>query len=106
MRKGSLRMLRLRLTTILFPVLALVAMALAMYAASALERHTATVAAARAESASYVLTGMLDQETGLRGFLLTGRDEFLDPFRSGGQDTERAERAVRAAASADDRILG
>jgi diguanylate cyclase (GGDEF)-like protein len=34
--------------------------------------------------------GMLDQETGLRAWLATGQPEFLEPYRTGRQDAQRA----------------
>ena len=33
---------------------------------------------------------MVDRETGLRGYLLTGKEEFLEPFTSGGEDASKA----------------
>jgi methyl-accepting chemotaxis protein len=41
--------------------------------------HTYTVIA----SAKSILTAAVDMETGLRGFLLAGRDEFLEPLNNG-----------------------
>src|SRR3954452_9968396 len=46
-----------------------------------------------------LLTSMLDQETGVRGFLLTGEDEFLQPARAGARDYGGA--LTRARASID-----
>jgi diguanylate cyclase (GGDEF)-like protein len=43
-----------------------------------------------------MLEAMLDQETGLRGYLLTGDDRFLEPYRSG---VSKFAAAVRAAKS-------
>ena len=40
------------------------------------------------------LTAMLDQETGVRGFLYTGHEEFLQPYVSGQADYEQARVAV------------
>src|SRR4029077_15713584 len=56
--------LRFRL---LLPVLAVV-LAGAVYGAAAVQRSTATSAAKRLQTAQALLTGMLDQETGLRGY--------------------------------------
>lgn len=42
----------------------------------------ALVQAVRLESA------LIDQETGLRGYALSGRDDFLDPYRQGREDEE------------------
>ena len=33
---------------------------------------------------------MLDQETGLRGYVLSGEDSFLEPFHSGRRDADAA----------------
>jgi methyl-accepting chemotaxis protein len=35
------------------------------------------------QSTTKMLSGMVDQETGLRGYLIDGQDKFLDPYRSG-----------------------
>jgi signal transduction histidine kinase len=49
---------------------------------------------------------MSDQETGLRGFLLGGREEFLAPYRAGGADTTAALRRLdRLAAEPGSRTL-
>ncbi len=40
---------------------------------------------------------MLDQETGVRGYLLTGRESSLEPYRSGSADLEKAVSRLRAA---------
>jgi CHASE3 domain sensor protein len=40
---------------------------------------------------------MLNQETGLRGFLLTGRQTSLEPYRSGSTDLEGSMVKLRAA---------
>ena len=39
---------------------------------------------------------MLDQETGVRGYLLTGRDESLEPYRSGQADLKKSIANLRA----------
>ena len=46
------------------------------------------------QHAQELLTSMLDQQTGRRGFLLTGREEFLDPYREGLRNYERSVRAL------------
>ncbi len=35
------------------------------------------------DTTSAMLAGMVDQETGLRGYLIDGQDKFLEPFRNG-----------------------
>ncbi len=37
------------------------------------------------DSVNDSITGMINQEVGLRGYLLTGQDDFLAPYRDGGQ---------------------
>ena len=58
---------------------------------------------AREELAS-LLTSLVDQETGQRGFLLTGDESFLEPYRAGRQETTSAIRSLRRLL-ADDRAL-
>jgi diguanylate cyclase (GGDEF)-like protein len=86
-------MSRARLSFFLLP-LALVAMAVAMTVCAGLQRSAATRADERTDGAARLLTAMIDQETGLRGFLLTGKESFLEPFRSGRDHAEAAEAAV------------
>jgi signal transduction histidine kinase len=43
--------------------------------------------------------GLIDQETGLRGYLLTGEKEFLQPFYTGHEAEKRAYNALRAQAT-------
>lgn len=41
-------------------------------------------------AAGDVLFGLVDQETGQRGYLITGEEEFLDPYRAGGRRVDAA----------------
>ena len=43
-----------------------------------------------------LLTAMLDQETGLRGYALTGKREFLEPYERGQAEFERALREAKS----------
>ncbi len=65
------------------------------------QRSAAVRSADSAESVVSALTAMLDQETGVRGFLNTGHEEFLQPYYSGHADYERARNAVDQAAGGD-----
>lgn len=65
------------------------------------QRSVAVRSADSAESVVSALTAMLDQETGVRGFLNTGREEFLQPYVSGHADYEQARLAVDKAAGRD-----
>ena len=88
--------LRLRL---LMPLLALI-VAGAVGGAAAVQRSTASTAAQRTQSADRLLTAMLDQETGLRGYLLTDRREFLAPYENGRLDYDRALAQARSRVTA------
>src|SRR3954470_23931586 len=46
------------------------------------DRQEATLLRARLDTRE-LLTALVDQETGERGFLLTGKDEFLEPYSQG-----------------------
>jgi CHASE3 domain sensor protein len=65
------------------------------------QRAAAVSAAGRTESAVSALTAMLDQETGMRGFLYTGQEEFLQPYLNGRSAYEQARLQVMAAATGD-----
>jgi diguanylate cyclase (GGDEF)-like protein len=83
---------------ILLPVAALL-LAAAVWATASVQRSSATSAAERVRVANDLLTAMLDQETGLRGFQLTGEAQFLAPFHAGRRRLEDVEeRASRHAA--------
>jgi diguanylate cyclase (GGDEF)-like protein len=88
------------LLALLLPV-ALVAMALAMSVCASLQRTAATHADERTDGATEMLTALIDQETGLRGFLLAGEESFLEPFRGGRDHLTAAEGVVRRTAAGD-----
>ena len=50
-----------------------------------------------------VLSGLKDAETGQRGFLLTGKEEYLEPYRAAAGAIDRAMRELRAL-TADDPV--
>ncbi|HEU4978936.1 MAG TPA: diguanylate cyclase, partial [Solirubrobacteraceae bacterium] len=77
----------------------------AVWAAAAVERHSADVARDREQQGQLLLTGMLDQETGLRGFVITGREEFLDPYRDGHSEYAGALRTLRRDTDSQERRL-
>jgi diguanylate cyclase (GGDEF)-like protein len=72
----------------------------AVWYASGQERQSVATGDTHTQSASDMLTAMLNQESGLRGYLLTGHTEFLAPYTAGRQDFERA--LVASAADARD----
>jgi diguanylate cyclase (GGDEF)-like protein len=69
--------------------------------AFALQRREALSAGARSDSAVLALTAMLDQETGVRGYLYTGDAVFLEPYLSG-QANYAQQGPLVARAAADD----
>ncbi|MDX6713948.1 MAG: hypothetical protein QOH30_506 [Baekduia sp.] len=89
---------------------ALVVVALIGIAVSLVALHKLTIARtavvdradpARVLSAQY-LNGLINQETGIRGFALSGRREFLTPFSAGGRDASVARRRLQAIADTGD----
>jgi diguanylate cyclase (GGDEF)-like protein len=62
---------------------AVVVIAVSVWFTSSYQRETVADAFRQSQSGSEMLTAMIDQETGLRGFQLTGREEFLRPFDDG-----------------------
>ncbi len=62
-----------------------------------LQRREALSAGASTDSAVLALTAMLDQETGVRGYLYTGDAVFLEPYLSGQANYEQQRLAVTRA---------
>jgi diguanylate cyclase (GGDEF)-like protein len=90
---------RVRLPALL--VLGVLVMAAGVWAASFAQRSAATRVAAEERDGQLVLTAMLDQETGLRGYLLSGRAEFLQPYRNGRGEFDVALDSARHTAAGD-----
>jgi diguanylate cyclase (GGDEF)-like protein len=70
--------------------IAVVVIAAAVWAVSATQRSTAERVFEESAAADRMLTAMLDQETGLRGFALTRERSFLEPFDRGVRDFDAA----------------
>lgn len=89
---------RVRLVLALLALAPLLAVGAALATAPATE--TARNAARRLLPAQLAVeqlrTSMLDQETGLRGFLLTGDQTFLGPYTSGRSEAERSISSLRS----------
>ncbi|HEU4975964.1 MAG TPA: diguanylate cyclase [Baekduia sp.] len=101
-------MSRIRLSLILVP-LAMIAVAVGMHRAVDAQRSVATRAAERTDAAARLLTALLDQETAVRGFLLTGQEDFLEPYRRGLAAAADAGGDIRGEADGDPatlRLLG
>jgi diguanylate cyclase (GGDEF)-like protein len=93
---------RLRLPALLLA--GVLVIAAGVWVASYAQREAAARVAQQARDSQLMLTAMLDQETGLRGFLLTRRPEFLDPYTRGRRGLDAAIHAARAAAGSDGRM--
>ncbi|MFZ0041784.1 MAG: diguanylate cyclase [Solirubrobacteraceae bacterium] len=63
--------------------LAVATIAAAVYVAARIERDSAIHASRQAEASQQLLTAMLDQETGARGYFETHRRPFLQPWYAG-----------------------
>jgi diguanylate cyclase (GGDEF)-like protein len=75
--------------------LAVAVVALAVWGVSETQRGAAERAFDESRAASAMLTAMLDQETGVRGFALSRDDAFLEPYLRGAEDFDRAFRDVK-----------
>ena len=84
--------LRLRLLL----AVAVLTIAAAVWGVSQTQRGAADRAFAASQAGQEMLTAMLDQQTGLRGFALSGNEEeFLEPFVRGKQDFAAAAETAR-----------
>jgi diguanylate cyclase (GGDEF)-like protein len=92
---------RVRLPGILL-VLGVLIAAIAVWAPAAEQRASSERSYSLTRGAQEMLTAMLDQETGLRGYILTGDRRFLEPYRAGRVEAERAERALLRQAGGDE----
>ncbi|MGW5745533.1 sensor histidine kinase [Amycolatopsis sp. NPDC003861] len=56
--------------------------------------------------ANALSTALVNQETGVRGYLLTGQQDFLDPYRTGLAEQDRAVAELRRLGAAPDNQVG
>jgi diguanylate cyclase (GGDEF)-like protein len=94
---------RFRLPALL--VAGVLAIAAGAWTASYAQRAAATRVARQARDAQSMLIAMLDQETGLRGYLLTNREGLLVPYFRGRRDFDSAIASARADAGGQQAIL-
>ena len=87
---------------ILVPALLL---GLAVFATARTERDTALGAANAEAQGQQLLTAMLDQETGARGFFLTRDPVFLQPWYSGTKEFRVALRTAQVSDTGEPRLL-
>jgi diguanylate cyclase (GGDEF)-like protein len=86
-------------------VLAVTVIATAVWAVGRLQRDTIAGSFRQTEAAHGILTAMLEQETSLRGFLQTGRDDFLKPYRLGVRDLSEAVAVARRETARDGMLV-
>jgi diguanylate cyclase (GGDEF)-like protein len=91
--QGSSRHLQRAKALVLVGVLTICA---AVWFSADIQRRTAATTAAMQEANTQILLAMLDEETGVRGFVLSGNDAFLRPYLKG---RIRFENAVERASS-------
>ena len=82
--------------------LAVVFIAASVWLSSGVQREAARTAHAQSQAVEQMLVAMLDQETGARGYALTGNDAFLQPWRDGATRFERGLADARALAGSSD----
>ena len=87
---------RLRLRLLL--AVAVLAIAGSVWLVSEAQRNAVDRAYSESAAGQRMLVAMLNQETGFRGYALTRRKEFLEPFQSGVRDFEAALRRAGALA--------
>lgn len=73
----------------------------AMFLAATVQRDATTHAARQEQASQRLLTAMLDQETGARGFFVTRDRRFLEPWRKGTSDFSAALSESRSLAGDD-----
>jgi diguanylate cyclase (GGDEF)-like protein len=85
---------------------AIAVMAAAVWVGGQAQRGASQHSAEEVAVSHELLTSRLDMETGLRGFLLTGQESYLEPYRVGLDGYERAmEEARNDAHAADSAVL-
>ena len=84
-----------RLPTAVLIGAAVAVMAVCVWVVGQTERQAAARSFSQTEQAQAMMTAMLDQETGLRGYLLNRRREFMGPFLTGERSFRRALHAAR-----------
>jgi diguanylate cyclase (GGDEF)-like protein len=82
-----------------------IVMAAAVWAVVQLQRDTLTTSYGKTEATEGILTAMLDQETSLRGFMQTGRQDFLTGYDRGERELAEAVAELRRLASREEREL-
>jgi diguanylate cyclase (GGDEF)-like protein len=90
----------------LLATIAVLLIAGAEYGAGRIERDSAVKAAQRIQASQRLLTAMLDEETGARGFFETGRRLFLAPWYGGASSFAGALASSRRLVAGDPQLSG
>jgi diguanylate cyclase (GGDEF)-like protein len=86
---------------VLLLILGILVSGVAVWAPAADQRASSERSYVLTRGAQQMLTAMLDQETGLRGYVLTADRRFLEPYRDGRADVAPVERTLLAEAAGD-----
>src|SRR4051794_26864418 len=86
---------------VLLLVLGIIVSGIAVWAPAADQRASSERSYTLTRGAQQMLTAMLDQETGLRGYILTADRRFLAPYRAGRANVAPIERALLGEAAGD-----
>jgi diguanylate cyclase (GGDEF)-like protein len=86
---------------VLLLVLGVLVSGLAVWAPAAEQRSSSERSYELTRGAQQMLTAMLDQETGLRGYVLTGDRRFLEPYRAGRVEVAAVERTLLSRTAGD-----
>jgi signal transduction histidine kinase len=106
--RGTRLTARITIVLVVIALLAAINAGRAVRAVHARERSRDRVTDLRTASAgaSDMAKGIVDQETGERGFLITGEDSYLQPYVLGGDAVAGARTALAAAGRSDVEIAG
>ena len=85
--------------------LAVVIVGAAVWLPAANQRSVSDRLAAQGSAVQLMLTAMLDQETGLRGYSMTAKPVFLEPYTMGQREYDTAVSSAEAAARGDQRLV-
>ena len=85
-------------------ILGILVAGVAVWAPAAEQRSSSERNYGLTRGTQQMLTAMLDQETGLRGYVLTADRRFLEPYRAGRVDVATAERSLLTEAAGDPEV--
>jgi diguanylate cyclase (GGDEF)-like protein len=92
-------------TPIILCALAVIVVGAAVWLPAANQRSVSDRLSAQGSAVQLMLTAMLDQETGLRGYSMTAQPVFLEPYRTGKREYDAAVSSAEASSRGDARVL-